>query len=145
MKITIVDIPHGEEEEIIVRCSKMDERMMQLLNNFKAGKIKLNVYKDGQIYRMAPEEIYYFESVDQKVFAYGEEAVYETKSRLYELEAELPPKDFLRATKSVILNLDKIQSLTPAFGGRFEALLKNGERVIISRQYVGVLKEKLGL
>lgn len=145
MKITIVDIPPGEEEEIIVRCSKMDEGMMQLLNNFKAGNIKLNVYKDGQIYLMSPEEIYYFESVDQKVFAYCEEAVYETKSRLYELEAELPSKDFLRATKSVILNLDKIQSLTPAFGGRFEALLKNRGKVIISRQYVGVLKDKLGL
>lgn len=145
MKITIVDIPPGEEEEIIVRCSKMDEGMMQLLNNFKTGNIKLNVYKDGQIYLMSPEEIYYFESVDQKVFAYCEEAVYETKSRLYELEAELPSKDFLRATKSVILNLDKIQSLTPAFGGRFEALLKNREKVIISRQYVGVLKDKLGL
>ena len=46
---------------------------------------------------------------------------------------------------SGILNLDKIKSLSPAFGGRFEALLKNGEKTVISRQYVGVLKKKLGL
>lgn len=145
MKMTIVDIPPGEEEEIILRCSKIDENVMQLLNNFMTGSTKLHVYKEGKIYMIAPEEIYYFESVDQKVFAYCEREVYETKSRLYELEKELPPKDFLRATKSIILNLNKVQRLAPAFGGRFEALLNNGEKIIISRQYVGILKEKLGL
>ena len=52
---------------------------------------------------------------------------------------------FMRASKSMILNLDKIRHLSPAFGGRFEALLENEEKVIISRQYVPVLKERLGL
>ncbi|MEZ3472541.1 MAG: LytTR family transcriptional regulator DNA-binding domain-containing protein, partial [Lachnospiraceae bacterium] len=32
-----------------------------------------------------------------------------------------------------------------AFNGRFEAFMRNGERVMISRQYVSALKEKLGL
>ena len=67
------------------------------------------------------------------------------KSKLYELEEELPARDFMRSAKSTILNLNKIKSLTPAFGGRFEALLKNGDKVIISRQYVNVLKERLGI
>ena len=44
-----------------------------------------------------------------------------------------------------ILNLNKVKSLSPAFGGRFEAVLDNGEKTIISRQYVPVLKERLGL
>ena len=83
--------------------------------------------------------------MDQKVFAYGKTEVYEVKSKLYELEEELPARDFMRSAKSTILNLNKIKSLTPAFGGRFEALLKNGEKVIISRHYVNVLKERLGI
>ena len=41
--------------------------------------------------------------------------------------------------------VDKVKSLSPAFGGRFEAVLDNGEKTIISRQYVSVLKERLGL
>lgn len=83
--------------------------------------------------------------MDQKVFAYCEKEVYEVKSKLYELEEELNAASFMRAAKSTILNLDKIKSLSPAFGGRFEALLKNGEKVIISRQYVALLKERLGI
>jgi len=51
----------------------------------------------------------------------------------------------MRASKSMIINLDMIKYLSPAFGGRFEALLENDEKVIISRQYVPVLKERLGL
>lgn len=51
----------------------------------------------------------------------------------------------MRASKSMVLNLNKIKHLSPAFGGRFEALLENDEKVIISRQYVPVLKERLGL
>lgn len=145
MKVTILDLEPGEEEEIIIKCDKINDNLQKLLNSIKQGNDKLNVYKDGDIYFIEPEQIYYFESVDQKVFAYGKTEVYEVKSKLYELEEELPARDFMRAAKSTILNLNKIKSLTPAFGGRFEALLKNGERVIISRQYVNVLKERLGI
>ena len=79
------------------------------------------------------------------VFAYGQKNVYEVKEKLYQLEEQLVSFTFMRASKSMILNLDKIRHLSPAFGGRFEALLENKEKVIISRQYVPVLKERLGL
>lgn len=145
MKITILDAVPEEEDEIILKCHDLDDNLIKLIQQLKQGNTKLNVYRDGKIHLVEPEEIYYFESVDQKVFAYCKKDVYEIKSKLYELETELPVKDFLRSSKSTILNLSKVKSLTPAFGGRFEALLKNGEKVIISRQYVGSLKEKLGL
>lgn len=145
MKITILDIGPNEEEELILKCRSIDRDTMKLLNSFKPGKGKLHVWQNGEIHLIAEEEVFYFESVDQKVFAYCEREVYEIKKKLYELEEELTEGTFIRATKSSILNLDKIKSLAPAFGGRFEALLKNGEKTIISRQYVGVLKKKLGL
>lgn len=76
---------------------------------------------------------------------YLEKDVYETKMKLYELEERFRGTDFLRVSKSVILNLSKVKSLSPAFNGRFEATMKNGEKLIISRQYVPALKEKIGL
>lgn len=145
MKVTIVDIDPKEEPEIIIKCNQLDEDMVKLINQFKRCGGKLTVYKEGHIFFLEPVEVYYFESVDQKVFAYCQTEVYQVKSKLYELLEELPEQDFIRASKSSILNLNKIKSLAPAFGGRYEASLKNGERVIISRQYVGMLKEKLGV
>jgi DNA-binding LytR/AlgR family response regulator len=145
LKITIVDKQPDEEDEILVKCSTLDDSIVKLLNSFKSGKEKLIFYKDEKIVLFEPKDIFYFESVDDHVFAYTKDAVYESKEKLYQLEQELPPHDFMRANKAVILNLNKVQSLSPAFGGRFEAVLKNECKIIISRMYVAALKEMLGL
>lgn len=145
MKITIQDLADGEEEEIIIRCRGMDEHMMKLVYALKAGREKLTVSREDKLFRIPPSSIYYFEAVDNKVFAYLEKDVYETKYKLYELEQRLWGTDFFRATKSTLTNLAKVESLSPAFNGRFELSMKNGEKLMVSRQYVPVLKEKLGL
>ena len=95
--------------------------------------------------QIEPGDVYYFEAVDNKVFLYLEKNVYETRMKLYELERRFSGTDFFRVSKSVILNLAKVKNFTPGFNGKFEALMKNGERVGISRQYVPLLKNKLGI
>ena len=145
MKITILEKQAGEEDEIIVKCDYLDESLTKLINQFKSGKGKMNFYKDAKIVFVDPRDVLYFESVDDNVFAYTKDDVYETKSRLYQLENELPSDTFFRASKAVIVNVDKIDSLLPVFGGRFEAVLQNGYKVVISRNYLSTLKELLGL
>lgn len=145
MKITIEDRPDGGEDEIIIRCKQIDEHLLKLVYALKAGQEKLTATKGTEILQVMPGEIFYFEAVDNKVFLYLEKDVYETKQKLYELEERFRGTDFVRVSKSVILNLSKVKSLSPAFNGRFEATMKNDEKLIVSRAYVPVLKEKLGL
>ena len=145
MKVTILEKKADEEDELIVKCDYLDESLTRLINQFKTGKGKMNFYKDGKIVFVEPEEVLYFESVDDTVFAYTKDSVFETKSKLYQLEEELPASIFFRANKAVIVNLDKIDSLAPVFGGRFEAVLENGYKVVVSRNYLSTLKELLGL
>jgi len=107
---------------------------------------RLTAFREGGgICLVELTEIYYFESVDDKVFAYAENDVAEVKWKLYELEERLAGGDFIRIAKSMILNLSKVKRFAPYMGGRFEALLENGEKVLISRQYVPELKKVLGL
>lgn len=145
MKITIIEPNLDEEEEVIIKCTHVDESLLNLINGFKMQKYKLSGTKEGKIYFIEPQDVFYFEAVDSKVFLYCKETVLESKLKLYEIESTYAHTDFFRASKSVILNLSKIKHLSPAFSGRFEALLQNGERIIISRQYVPELKKKLGL
>lgn len=145
MKITILDCPEGEEEEIVIKCKQADEQILKMVYALKAGRDKLTAFKDGSIMQVEPKSIYYFEAVDNKTFLYLEKEIYETKSKLYELEERFKGTDFFRVSKSIILNLSKVAKLSPSLGGRFEAHMKNGEKLIISRQYVPALKEKLGL
>lgn len=145
MKITIMDRADGEEDEIIIRCRRMDDQLLKLIYALKAGQEKLTGMREGNLVQILPSDIYYFEAVDNRVFMYLEKEVYETKQKLYELEKRYVGTDFIRVSKSAIINLAQVKSLSPAFNGRFEAYMKNGEKIIISRQYVPVLKEKLGL
>ena len=145
MKITILDKNPEEEDEILIKCDTLDEDLRLLIERIKNRRQKISFSKDSKIFFVELSEILYFESVDDKVFAYTLDQVLETKLKLYQLEENYLPEDFLRANKAVIMNLNKVESLSPAFGGRFEATLKNGYKVIISRNYVPELKKKLGL
>lgn len=69
----------------------------------------------------------------------------EVKEKLYQVEELSEMFPFMRISKSMIINLDKIRHISPALGGRFEALLENDEKVIISRQFVPIFKDKLGV
>ena len=145
MKITILDAKPDEEDEIIVKCHYIDDNLSFIINSLKNGSSKMNFIKDGKIVLVDKSEILYFESVDDRSFAYTANDVYETKLKLYMIEDEVPATRFFRANKAMIVNISKIESLSPAFGGRFEAVLKSGYRVMVSRAYVPKLKELLGL
>ncbi|MCH5260813.1 MAG: LytTR family transcriptional regulator DNA-binding domain-containing protein [Lachnospiraceae bacterium] len=145
MKIIIEQIGPEEEEQIVVRCRNLDDSIVALAKELKRRRDKLTV-KDGErILQVDPSEVYYFEAVDNKVFLYTKEKVYETKWKLYELEEQFGHANFIRVSKSVIMNLSKVDSFHPDFNGRYEALMKNNERVLISRQYVPELKKRLGI
>ena len=45
----------------------------------------------------------------------------------------------------MILNADKIDYVRPSLSGRFEAVLSNGEIVVVSRKYVQDFKRSLGI
>lgn len=145
MKIIIEDLKDGEEEEIIIRSNNIDDSILQMIYGIKMHTQKIVGLCNGRMTMIEPNDIFYFESVDSKTFIYCEKQVFESKMKLYEIESQYENTDFFRASKSIILNLLKIKNLSPAFNGRFEALLKNNEKVIISRQFVPVLKKKLGL
>lgn len=145
MKISIENIPEGSEPEIIIKCNEPDESLLQLIYSIKSSSKKLIGFTDLQMHIVNPKDVFYFESVDNKVFIYCKEKVFQSRLKLYEIEIEYENGDFFRASKSTILNISKIESVNPIFYGKFEALLQNGEKVFISRQYVPIFKKKLGL
>ena len=145
MRIIIEAPQPNEEDVVIVRCASPDQRLISMLLSFKTANTELTGYLNDKIARLNYQDIYYFESNENRVFAYCHSDVYEVKYKLYELEELFNPLDFVRCSKSMIINMEKIEFLSPLFSGKLEAHLKNGEKVLISRQYVHSLKAKLGI
>lgn len=145
MKISIEEISRELEEEILIKCHELDEEIHEIVRKLKTETLIILGYQNDRVHRINLKDIYYFEAVDGKVFLYCKDNVFEVKHKLYELEELCKEKECFRATKSTILNITKISSVHPSLSGRFEAVLDNGERAVISRQYVPVLKKMLGL
>lgn len=145
MKVSVKEISENEDEEILIRCHEINEEVLALLHKLKLSQEKLVVTMQDEIHRIAMQDIYYFETVDNKSFFYCEAQVYETKLKLYEFEEMTQGSKFFRASKSTIINAMKISFIKPSFSGRFEVCMENGERLLVSRQYVSELKKKIGI
>ena len=143
MDVEIEQVGRERKEQVLIRCHAVTEEVREIAAFVKSRQGSLTGVKDSRQYEIAVSDIYYFESVDGKTFLYTKDQVYETSYRIYELESMLRPKNFLRVSKSMLLNLMKIRSIQSALNGRFAAVLLTGEEVIISRSYVKGLKAAL--
>ena len=142
MKVCIKKIARKEDEQVIIECVEITPEIRDIHSYITAKGVELSGLADDQhMQRFRLEDVHYFEAVDEKVFAYADEQIYEIKMRLYEAEAAYGKHHFVRCSKSVVLNLMKLESISPALNGRFFAHIKNGEKLMISRQYAGALKQ----
>ena len=143
MEIRIFKIAPNEPEELEIRCHEVTEQVKEIITFVKSRQGQLTGLIDGKQYEVPVTDICYIEAVDNTVFIYGLQNVYETRQKLYELEGILKEKYFLRVSKSLILNLMKVKAIKPALNGRYLAVLYSGEEIIISRKYVLDLKRAL--
>ena len=127
MDVRIEQIGKNEEELVLIRCRAVTEEVREIASFVKSRQGHVSGVSDSKRYEIAVTDICYVESVDGKTFLYTNDGVFETAYRIYELEDMLKPKHFLRIAKSMLVNLMKIQSIQPAFNGRFTAVLRTGE------------------
>ena len=144
MKIRVNENPKIEEIEVVINCKEIDQDVNEIKKSLEYLNKVITAKFEGRNYTLAPNEIYYFESIDNKVFAYSKDKIYDISQKLYELEEIYKDTPLIRINKNTVLNTRKIKSFKSSLNGRMEAVLKNKETVIISRKYVPILKAVLG-
>ena len=145
MKINIEQIDREEEQELIVRCHDPDAAWVESVKEAALGQRSICGWSDDALHSLKLSDIYYFEVVDERSFLYTKGEVFKAKEKLYEFERLCAGSTLFRCSKSMILNADKINHVRPSLSGRFEAVLSNGEMVVVSRKYVADLKRLLGI
>lgn len=144
MKIVCEHLENGEEE-IIIRYKTMTDEIEKILSYLKEDSNNIIGLYKGRRYLLKASVIYYFESVDNCLFAYTKDGEYEVNSTLLDIENKFSYLGFFRCNKSFVLNINKILSLKSELGNRINAELINGEHIIVSRRYStrlrGILKE----
>ena len=135
----------NEDEIIIIHNAKSDlinSLQIFLLNeSIKSSPLKL--YKGDTEYFIKINHILFFETYDNSVFAHTDADAYKSDYRLYELE-EILNNDFIRISKSTIVNLNYIASIKRNFGSSSTInFFKSLKEVEASRKYLPILKEEI--
>ena len=110
MKITVDVDENYIENEVVIKCSEINEEIINLqkiLSTRNAINTKIELYKNNVEFYEALENIIFFETDGDVVKAHTRNNIFETKSRLYELEQILPCY-FCRISKSAIVNVKEI-------------------------------------
>ena len=142
MKIDIQKIESGEEE-IIIRYLEETDRIRAVLDVLRSEGEKLYGRKDGETVSVIPGDILYIESVDDKLFAYTAKDVIRLDGTLSGIIQKLNDDRFFRCSKSMIINIDKVDSLRSLSSNRIDATMEGGEHILISRTYASEFRRIL--
>jgi len=105
---------------------------------------RLAVKTSGKVIFVKLEDIDYIESAHNYVELHVEKQSHLLRETLNSIEARLPIQKFVRISRSVIVNIERVKELQPLFYGEYAVTLQNGTRLTLSRRYRDKLKQ-LGL
>ena len=147
MKVRIEVQENLTEDEVVIRCARINEAVLKLqdiVSDMESNTRSFVLTRGETDYFVPQEQILFFETEGKSVSAHTADKMYETQYRLYELE-EMLPGSFMRISKSTIVNLNRIYSITRNLTAssviEFSDSIKN---VYVSRNYYKALIERMG-
>jgi two-component system, LytTR family, response regulator len=124
-----------------------EERLVALLDQRDAERQRrsrlLIRHADGAFF-LRTETIDWIEAADKLVRIHAGKHVYEQREALARIERHLDPDQFVRVSRSAIVNIDRIREIQPWFNGEHLVLLDDDSQVPTSRHYRMNLRRLLG-
>lgn len=134
------------DHEVVIRCKEVSDEILFLqkqITEIVSSKMKLQVSKGETDFYLKLDEILFLETADNYLAVHTANQIYESKQRLYELEGILPG-NFMRVSKSTILNVGKVRAIHKNITGASEIEFANTtKKTYASRNYIKELIHKL--
>lgn len=102
---------------------------------------RLAVKTGGRLILIKLEEIDYIEAAHNYVELHVQKQSHLLRETLNAIEARLPAEKFVRISRSVIVNVERVKELQPLFYGEYTLTLHNGTRLTLSRRYRDKLQQ----
>lgn len=144
MKVTLKENKTKNDIEVLIEFPEISETVKRIEHAVKSVDNIVRCHDDdGKICLVRVSDIFYIESVEKQVFVYTSDKVYRSELLLYQFAEKLYSFGFEQISKSCILNINMLVSVKPIFNSKMEALLENGEKVLISRNFIPAIKKRL--
>jgi len=145
MEVLIEKVKDNNSYEITIRCREIPLSLIEVLNNLQKDTFLPGYTREGGVNHVSIKSILYFETVDKKVFFYTDDQIFSSNQKLYQLETLLINDSFIRVSKQAIVNLHKVKNISSYNGARLLLTLINDEKIVVTRGFVSLLKERLNL
>lgn len=126
--------------------SKEESGIEKIRQHFAESDQKLNrvvIKKSGKIHVISTGDINYLEAQDDYVMVYTDEGRFLKQQTMKYFEQHLDNQQFVRVHRSYIANISRIERIEPYEKSNFILILKDGNKVPVSRSGMQVLKENL--
>ena len=148
MRIEIKIESDIKEPIAVIRTSKITPELMiwvELLERTEGKSSMLFAKNDNKLFVVEPEQIDIIrtEGNDVKLYNRNAQEFIVTKT-LNEIQEQLGA-NFVRISKSTIVNINRIDHLSPSFDRTMFIAMKNGVNDYISRKYLAHFKKRMGL
>ena len=142
MRYTVNQIRSGDDE-LILNYKQINAEVEAVLAVMEKHHKKLVGKSEGETIIFSPQEILYIEKVDEKTFACTMDKVIQLDVSLATAELILDDESYFRCSKSMIVNVNKVEKLKSMPSNRIDATLVSGEHIIISRTYASDFRRLL--
>ena len=146
MKVNLFVSKDIEESYADIHTSELSDNISKAISILESEDVNdmLAVKKGSDIALLESSDVYMFRVEEKQVKVYTENDEYVIKKPLYQVEDSLG-NDFLRISKTTIVNFKKIERVAPSLRGMMFVQLKNGLKDNISRKYLSDFKQALNL
>jgi two-component system LytT family response regulator len=105
---------------------------------------RLVIKSGGKVLFVKTAEIDWVEADDNYLNLHVGAESHMLRETMANLETRLNPSQFLRISRSTMVNVERIKELQPMFHGDYTVILRNGTRLTLSRGYREKLQHLLG-
>ncbi len=146
MKVRIELKDDATEDEVVIRCGHVDDtiqKIHQYILDQSLSNSKMIFYKQNQEFYFPVNHVLFFEVDGEHLYAHMANDDYRVKYRLYELD-EILPRNFVRASKSTIINVLQVYSITRNLtASSLMKFVNSHKHVYVSRYYYKELRQRL--
>ena len=146
MKVNLFVSRDIEEPHADIHTNELTDNItkaMSILESDDTNEI-LAVKNGSDITLLQFDDVFMLRVENKQVKVYAENNEYLIRKPLYQVEESLSG-DFVRISKTTIVNLKKIKRVAPSLKGMMFIELKNGLKDNISRKYLSDFKSALDL
>ena len=126
---------------VIVEYPEYDKSVDNLINKIKNMSISFTGKSDGKTVSIDIFDIYYIENVERKIFLYSKKDIYRYDGSMADIDSSISETDLVRISRTCFMNVSHLKEIMQIKNSHLEAVLDNGEKLIVSRKYLKDIKK----